>query len=174
MKWVRIATLVFVIALSVTLFILRDRIKELEEFGYPGIFLFSLLANATLILPMPGVIVHLGDGRGLQPLLGGHRRRQRRGPGRIFRLPGGLQRAESGRTHPDLRRLEDWMKKYGGWSPSWCWDLSPTRSSTSPGVIAGTLKMPPAKFFFWCWLGKVLKMMLFAYGGALGFSLLPD
>lgn len=33
------------------------------------------------------------------------------------------------------------------------------------GLTAGILKMPLVKFLGWCMLGKILKMMLFAYGG---------
>jgi membrane protein DedA with SNARE-associated domain len=34
------------------------------------------------------------------------------------------------------------------------------------GMIAGVLRMPLYKFLLFCWVGKVLKMMMFAYGGA--------
>jgi membrane protein DedA with SNARE-associated domain len=39
------------------------------------------------------------------------------------------------------------------------------------GMIAGALKMKPAKFLFYCAVGKILKMMVFAYTGASLFNL---
>ena len=173
MIWVRIATLVFVVALSVTLFIFRDRIKELEEFGYPGIFLFSLLANATLILPMPGIIVTSLMGAVFNPFWVAIAAGSGAALGEFSGYLAGFSGQKVAERTPAYVKLENWMKKYGGWTilvlgfiPNPLFDIA--------GLIAGTLKMPPAKFLFWCWLGKVLKMMLFAYGGALGFSLLPD
>jgi membrane protein DedA with SNARE-associated domain len=34
------------------------------------------------------------------------------------------------------------------------------------GMTAGALKMPIYRFLFWTLIGKTLKMMMFAYGGA--------
>jgi membrane protein YqaA with SNARE-associated domain len=34
------------------------------------------------------------------------------------------------------------------------------------GIAAGTLRMPVTRFLFFCWIGKTLKMLLFAYAGA--------
>ena len=43
------------------------------------------------------------------------------------------------------------------------------------GMIAGILKMPLWKFLLFCWIGKTLKMFLFAYAGSLSIPWLsPD
>jgi len=34
------------------------------------------------------------------------------------------------------------------------------------GLAAGALKMPIAKFLFWCWIGELIKMGTFAFLGA--------
>jgi membrane protein DedA with SNARE-associated domain len=34
------------------------------------------------------------------------------------------------------------------------------------GMAAGALKMPIQKFIFWCVIGKIIKMLFFAYTGA--------
>ncbi|MCJ7626574.1 MAG: VTT domain-containing protein, partial [Anaerolineaceae bacterium] len=34
------------------------------------------------------------------------------------------------------------------------------------GITAGALKMPISRFLIWCCLGKILKMLVFSYGGA--------
>ncbi len=56
LKIARILALIFVVGLTLFLYLNREKVRELEALGYPGIFLVSLLANATLILPLPGVL----------------------------------------------------------------------------------------------------------------------
>jgi membrane protein DedA with SNARE-associated domain len=41
------------------------------------------------------------------------------------------------------------------------------------GVTAGILKMPYPKFLLWCMLGKILKMLAFAYGGSFILEKIP-
>ncbi|MFV1858010.1 MAG: hypothetical protein ACC647_01510, partial [Anaerolineales bacterium] len=55
----RVLALVAVIAISVAGWLLKDEIKNFEVLGYPGIFLISLITNATVVLPAPGFIVTL-------------------------------------------------------------------------------------------------------------------
>ena len=52
----RAVILVGVIALTVVLVLNREKIQGLKAYGYPGIFLFSILANATILIPVPGVV----------------------------------------------------------------------------------------------------------------------
>jgi membrane protein DedA with SNARE-associated domain len=66
---------------------------------------------------------------------------------------------------PFYERLEAWTEKFGGWTililafiPNPVFDIA--------GAAAGALKMPIYKFLFWAWIGKTLKMLLFAYAGA--------
>lgn len=68
---VRAIVLVIVIALTVLLVINRDKVQALEALGYPGIFLLSLLSNATLILPVPGVLFTSAMGAVFNPWLVG-------------------------------------------------------------------------------------------------------
>ncbi|HQF63663.1 MAG TPA: hypothetical protein PLT26_14275, partial [Anaerolineaceae bacterium] len=41
------------------------------------------------------------------------------------------------------------------------------------GMIAGALKMPLWRFLIYCWIGKCLKMLAFALGGAALIDLIP-
>ena len=67
MNLLRGLVLVGVIALTVLLFIFRDQIKELERFGYAGIFLVSIFANATIIIPLPGIALTSAMGAVFHP-----------------------------------------------------------------------------------------------------------
>ncbi len=88
-RWLRLLALVFAVGLTLFLYLNRHRVQHLQGYGYAGIFLVSLLTNATLILPIPGVLI--GNGGGLYPLLGCTGRRKWRGSGRAFRVSGGIQ-----------------------------------------------------------------------------------
>ena len=53
----RVLALLAVIAITVFIFSIRSRVEQFAALGYPGIFLIALLANATVLLPAPGVAV---------------------------------------------------------------------------------------------------------------------
>lgn len=168
----RIAALIFVILLTTVLFIYRDEVKKLEALGYPGIFLVSLLANATLILPVPGVLFTSAMGAVFQPFWVA----LAAGSGAALGELSGYLAGYSGQAVIENRewyeRLEKWIKKYGDVS-IFALALIPNPIFDIGGIVAGALKMPWWRFVFWCWLGKVLKMMMFAYGGSAILNLLP-
>ena len=65
----RILALVFVIAISVFIFINRDQAVKLATYGYIGIFVLSFLAYATVFLPAPGVAVVFAFGAIYNPFI---------------------------------------------------------------------------------------------------------
>ncbi|MFN2297680.1 MAG: VTT domain-containing protein [Anaerolineales bacterium] len=170
----RIGLLLLVIALTIGIYLLRDQARWLARWGYVGIFLLSILANATIILPAPGVAFVFGLGALFNPLLVA----LAAGAGAAVGELSGYLAGYSGniviqnRTHAD--RMTEWMKKYGPWTililgfiPNPLFDLA--------GIIAGMLKMPLWKFLLFCMVGKILKMLLFAYAGSLSIPwLAPD
>jgi uncharacterized membrane protein YdjX (TVP38/TMEM64 family) len=62
-------------------------------------------------------------------------------------------------------RLEELMKKYGD-VIIFLLAFIPNPAFDTAGISAGVLKMPPYRFLFWCWAGKMVKMLAFAYGGS--------
>ena len=168
----RALALLFVISLTVLLVYYRDQVKYLEGYGYPGIFLVSMLTNATLILPVPGVLITSAMGAVFNPFWVAVAAGSGAALGELSGyLTGFSGQAVIERT-PAYVRMEGWMKKYGDWVvvvmafvPNPLFDMA--------GIIAGALKMPVARFLLWCWIGKVLKMMLFAYGGSTILGLFP-
>jgi membrane protein YqaA with SNARE-associated domain len=171
-KLSRVLALVFVIALTVLLVINRDKVQKLEGYGYPGIFLLSMLSNATLILPVPGILITSAMGAVFNPFWVAIAA----GTGAALGELSGYLAGYSGQTvverTPMYVKLEGWMKRYGVWVvlvlgfiPNPLFDIA--------GMIAGVLRMPLYKFLLFCWVGKVLKMMMFAYGGATLGRLFP-
>lgn len=163
----RIGAIVFVIAVSVFVYSIRDRADILVRYGYPGIFLLSILASATIVLPAPGLVFVFAAGAlpALSPLGVG----VAAGLGATLGELSGYLAGFSGRAIIEDRamydRLEGGMKKYGpvviaglGFLPIPFFDLA--------GIAAGALKMPVQRFLFWCAVGKIPKMLLVAYAGA--------
>lgn len=162
---VRVLLLVVVIGLTVLLILNRDKIQGLEALGYPGIFLLSLLSNATLILPVPGVLFTSAMGVVFNPWLVG----LAAGTGATLGELTGYMAGFSGQAVIENRKWYDkvtvWMKKFGGitvlvlaFIPNPLFDIA--------GMVAGALKMPVWKYLLFSWPGKCAKMIIFALGGA--------
>jgi membrane protein YqaA with SNARE-associated domain len=162
---VRVIVLLGVVALTVLLFLNRDKVQKLEGLGYPGIFLISLLSNATLILPVPGVLFTSAMGAVFNPWWVA----LAAGTGATLGELTGYMAGFSGQAVVENRkwyeRVSRWMLQYGdvtilvlAFIPNPVFDVA--------GMVAGALKMPVWRFLLWSWFGKTAKMVLFAFGGA--------
>ncbi|MEN8241443.1 MAG: VTT domain-containing protein [Chloroflexota bacterium] len=170
LKAARILALLFVIGISIYIVLMpAEQAEQLESYGYLGTFLISILANATVIIPAPGLVIVFSMGARFNPLLVG----LAAGAGAtIGELSGYLAGFSGQGIIEDQRRYNQmvaWMRKNGpltvmllAFIPNPLFDLA--------GMIAGALKMPVVKFLFWVLIGKVLKMVIFAYAGSGAFS----
>jgi membrane protein YqaA with SNARE-associated domain len=172
LKIARIFALLFVVGLTIFLYLNREKVQELEALGYPGIFLVSLLANATLILPVPGVLFTSAMGAVFNPFWVA----VAAGTGAAFGELSGYLAGFSGQGIVEKtqwsEKFERWMRKYG---PITILVLSfvPNPIFDVAGITAGILKMPLWQFLLFSWIGKVLKMLVFSYGGSFILNLFP-
>jgi len=111
---VRVIVILAVVGLTVLLFVYRDRVQQLEAFGYTGMFLVSLLSNATLILPVPGVLVTSAMGAVFNPFW----LALAAGSGATLGELTGYLAGFSGQGVIENRnwydKVTNWMSKYGG------------------------------------------------------------
>lgn len=56
-KILEILFVVIIIALSVVIFLMRDKIGNVSDVGYLGLFLLCFLANSTVLLPAPSLMI---------------------------------------------------------------------------------------------------------------------
>lgn len=161
---IRVIVLLVVIVVTVILVINRERIQELQAFGYPGIFLFSILANATILVPVPGVVFTSAMGAVFNPLFVSFAAGAGAAIGELSGYLAGFSGQMVVENTNRYERVVRWMKNYGditilflAFIPNPLFDLA--------GMMAGVLKMPIWKFLIFCVIGKVLKMMMFAYAG---------
>lgn len=160
----RIAALVIVIAITVFIYSIRDRVQEFAAFGYPGIFLIALLANATVLLPAPGVAIVYGMGAIFNPIGVGIAA----GTGGALGELSGYLAGFSGQSIVEntgiYQRVMPWVEKYGAWAILFL-SAIPNPFFDAAGIAAGVAKMPIWKFLFFCWIGQLIKMTLFAVAG---------
>jgi len=161
----RILALVAVIAITVFVFSIREKAAELQGYGYPGIFLLSLLANATLILPAPGIALTFTFGAVFNPIGVALAAGAGAALGELTGYLAGFSGQGVLQDSKTYQRLEGWTQRYGNWAilllafvPNPFFDLA--------GAAAGALRMALPRFLLWTLVGKVLKMLLIAYAGA--------
>jgi membrane protein YqaA with SNARE-associated domain len=161
---IRAFILLGVLVLTVVLVLNRERIQELQAYGYPGIFLFSILANATILIPVPGVVFTSAMGAVFNPLFVALAAGSGAALGELSGYLAGFSGQAVVEDTERYRRVVRWMEKYGdltilflAFIPNPLFDLA--------GILAGVLKMPVWTFLAYCLIGKVLKMMMFAYAG---------
>lgn len=168
-RWVlniiRLLILAAVIMVSAYVFTIRDQAARFAAYGYPGIFLISLLANATILLPAPGIAVVFAMGGVFQPLLVALFAGAGATIGEIAAYAAGFSGQAVIERTAIYGTIVPWMRRYGPLTtlllaaiPNPFFDLA--------GMAAGALRMPFATFIIWCLLGKVTKMLIFAYTGA--------
>ena len=160
----RILALVGVVGITFYIFSIRERVAEFAAFGYPGIFFIALLANATILLPAPGVAIIYAMGAVFNPFGVG----LAAGTGGAIGELSGYLAGFSGQGVVERMdvydRVKPWVDKYGGWAimvlsaiPNPLFDVA--------GIAAGIAKMPIQTFLFFTWLGQLIKMTLFALAG---------
>ncbi len=165
--------LLFVTVLSGAIYYYRAQIPHLNTYGYPGLFLFSILANATLIVPIPGLVMPYALGAVLNPVGVGLAAGSGAAIGELSGYLAGWSGAAIVEDSERYRQIASWMEHYGALTV-FILALIPSPFMDFAGLAAGASKMPISKFLFWCWLGKVLKMSAMAFLGAASLpKLLP-
>jgi len=171
-RYLQILALLFVIALSVFLFLNRDKVAEMSVYGYLGVFLISIITCSSIVVPVPGWILVATLGAILNPVLVG----VVSGIGGTIGEMTGYLLGYGGRLAMDnvalYTRMVRWMKKWGSVT-IFVLALLPNPLFDVAGAAAGLLRFPIWKFLLFGAAGRIPKNILFAYIGLWGFHLLP-
>jgi membrane protein YqaA with SNARE-associated domain len=162
----RAATLLFVLLITIGILLTWDEIGRLGAYGYPAVFLVSLISNAAFLLPAPGIAMVLAAGGVLDPIAVG----VVAGLGAALGELTGYLVGQSGQPvfedKPIYWRIESLMKKSGALVifilaavPNPIFDIG--------GLMAGALRMPVWRFLLGAWLGKSLRFVLLAALGSM-------
>jgi len=165
----RLLLLILLIVGTVLLLLNRDKIQHLEVYGYPGIFLISLLSNATILVPLPGVMITSAMAMVFSPfwvaIASGAGAALGELSGYLVGFGGQPMLEKSER----VKKLTAWMQRNQSWT-IFLLALVPNPLFDMAGFMAGASRMPVWKFLFFCLMGKIAKMLVFAYLGAGIFS----
>lgn len=177
-QYFRLSILIISLLIIVGLFLIRDRLGDLEtykDYGYVGAFLINVLASATVIFPVPAVLVTfaLGGIKPLNPLLLGLVAGFGAGLGELTGYMAGYGSQGLVENNKIYSRLENWMRRRGSLTivvlafiPNFFFDVA--------GFAAGALRFPLWKFLIMCWLGKIPRFIGIAFAGAWSLSWVID
>lgn len=169
----RILALLAVVAITVYIYSIREHVEEFAALGYPGIFLIALLANATILLPAPGLAIIYAMGAIFNPLGVG----LAAGTGGAIGELSGYLAGFSGQAVVERMdvydRVKPWLDKYGGWAIM-VLSAIPNPFFDVAGIAAGMAKMPVQTFLLFIWIGQLIKMTIFALAGKYSIHLLTN
>jgi len=162
-----ILALGFVAAISVGIVLYYDRIAQLGYYGYPSVFLVSMVWNSTIIYPIPSFWIYYPLGSVFFPpllgLVGGAGAAIGEMTGYMVGYGGrGILQRRRGKMYT---RVEGWLKKWGfifivGFNliPFFPFDLV--------GIAAGAARFPLWKFYLACLVGRSISYGFMAMAGA--------
>jgi membrane protein YqaA with SNARE-associated domain len=172
-RYLQVLALLFVIALSVFIILNRQKMVELEGYGYLGVFLISIIASASIVIPVPSWILVAAMAFTLNnPILVG----VVSGLGGTIGEMTGYLLGYGGRLALEnvaiYNRMVQWMKRWGSVT-IFVLALIPNPLFDVAGAAAGSLRFPVWKFLLFGAAGRIPKNILFAYIGVWGLHFLP-
>lgn len=171
-RWIRVAIIAGAIFFTAVLIYNRDQIKNFGSLGYPGIFLVAMLSSATVFIPLPGIMFTTAMGAVFNPLWVALAAGVGAGLGEMSGYLVGYSGRELVNKTAWHERVEGWIRKYGIWIIILLSSI-PNPAFDFVGFTAGVLKLPVWEFLLGAIIGNIIKMLLFAYGGAGVLSYFP-
>lgn len=168
-RWTRILALVASLAITVAVLAFRDKLVELEELGYLGVFLVSVISNATVVLPVPGIAVVFASGVVLNPWLVGLIAGVGEPLGELTGYLAGYAGSAVIEDSERFRKITSLVERRG-FLTLFVLSAIPNPLFDLAGVAAGMAKYPVARFLLPCWLGKTVKSMLVALAGSVSLE----
>lgn len=162
-EYVRWAAMVFYVVVSVLIYRFRHWIKRLAGWGYLGIFLASLLGNATVLLPAPVLALVLVEGKYLNPYLVGGASAAGATLGELTGYLAGYG-GQALVDHDQYPQLHRWVQDHGFGAIVFLAAI-PNPLFDVVGILAGLNHYPLEQFVLATFLGKLLKFTLVALFG---------
>jgi len=146
--------------LSVVIYLNSDKLHFIGNYGLFGVFILCFICNATVLLPAPGLLVVITAATFLNPLLVAL-------TGAAGTTLGEMTGYYSGKAGKKIMNINNKpgkaLQKYG--SPViFIFALIPWPLFDIIGVTSGYLGIKLQKFIIACFLGKLIKMVIYAYG----------
>jgi membrane protein YqaA with SNARE-associated domain len=168
LKILRLLSLIFVVGVVVVIFVFRDQVQNLARFGYAGIFLTTMIANATVFVPIPGVMVVFAMGAVFSPFLTAVAAGLGGATGELSGYLLGFSGQGVAERSQRFLQIYGWMAGHPRWSDLGVLVLAaiPNPFFDMAGIAAGMLKIPIYRFWFFCAIGSIIKYSVFAFAGS--------
>ncbi len=158
-------TVGFCLAIIIPVYLLRDRILSLGDWGYLGAFIINGLSSATIILPAPGGIVIAIMAQDFNPLLIGVASGLGGALGGSTAYIAGAINTGSARQSRWFLWIERLMRRFGGMI-IFTFALIPILPGDLASLIAGGVRYPFRKYLLYNGAASMIKMTVIAYLGA--------
>lgn len=168
-KLVKFAGLILIFLLSALIIKFGDRLKDLETYGYAGIFAINLLGNATVIFPAPTFISAFIGGALFNPLLVGIAAGTGAAIGESTGYLVGLAGKSSLKNHGKYKRLRGWITTHGPLTIFFL-ALIPNPLFDLAGIVSGMVGLPFYQFLSFTILGKTLRFIAVSFLGAASYG----
>jgi len=164
-KWPHVLALLVALAVTGAVITFRDELARFAAYGYLGIFVVSLVGNATVIVPVPSLVAVFAGGTAFNPVITGLVAGAAEPLGELTGYLAGYGGGAVIEKRRYYETLRGWMQRNGFITilvlaaiPNPLFDLA--------GITAGMLHMPVWKFLLACWLGKTIKALAIAWLGS--------
>lgn len=159
---IEIIIIILIILSSIVIFLFRDRFDNIGTIGYLGLFLLCFLANSTVFLPSPSLMIVASCALILNPLLVAVVGSLGSSLGEFMGYFFGVA---SKNVSLRMQNMFELLKKHVNKPIVLVFILAllPLPLFDVAGVYAGGTKVNGIKFFAACYLGKFIKMLFYAY-----------
>ena len=170
-RHLKIIAFVSSILITVVIYVFRSKFMDLQGYGLFGLFVVSVLGNATIFLPVAVILSAFVGGAVLNPLLVALVVSSGAAIGELTGYFAGYGAKDVLEKDLKIKRVKKWIDKFGLWAlfvlaaiPNPFFDLA--------GIVAGATEVPIYKYLIVVWFGKLIKFGAFAYLGANSITLI--
>jgi len=147
----------------------------IKTYSYFGIFLVSLIASASIFLPLPSTFVVFASALFLNPFLLGLVGGLGAAIGEFtgYGIGVGGRKLIKKKWKKSMDKTEKLFQKYGGFLIITIFAATPLPDDIV-GILGGSLRYPVKKFFIATLIGKLILHWILAYGGLYGINWVLD
>ncbi len=160
----RVLGMLLVLALSFLVLWFQESLRRMAPYGYAGVFFLTLAANASVILPLPGLVLPFTMGAVLHPFWVAVAAAAGAALGELSGYILGFSGQAFVENYRIYQRLKALMRRYGPWAVL-ITAILPLPLFDFVGILAGATRWPLHRFLFWVFLGKLIKMLAITYFG---------
>ena len=159
-KIFQIVLIVLIMLLSLVVFLYRDQLQNISRASYLGVFLLCLIANATVLLPAPSLMIAASFALVLNPLavaalaaLGSA----------LGEFVGYIFGTATEAVSPRFQKLIGFLTERIKNRTLLIFVLAalPLPLFDVAGIFSGGTRMNIVRFFIACYLGKLIKMLVY-------------